>query len=244
MKKLCLIIPAYNEEKSLPKLFAKLDPVISSLNYSVDCVVVNDGSRDNTGSIAETLNCRVLDLAANLGIGGAVQTGLKFAHSKDYDFAMQVDADGQHPPDEIIKLLNQMEKTSADMVIGSRFISREGFQSTVLRRVGISYFSSLLSFFSGQLFSDPTSGLRLFNRKSMGFFAEHYADEFPEPESLLVASLLGLRVEEVPVIMKERTDGKSSIHSTRSVYFMAKVTLALFFAYIKFKYLLKHGYIL
>ncbi len=244
MKKLCLIIPAYNEEKSLPKLFAKLSPVVSSLNYHVDCVVVNDGSRDNTASIADSLNCRVLDLAANLGIGGAVQTGLKFALSNRYDLAMQVDADGQHPPDEIFKLLDQMEKTSPDMVIGSRFIAREGFQSTVLRRMGISYFSSLLYFFSGQLFSDPTSGLRLFNKKSIAFFAEHYADEFPEPESLLVAALMGLRVEEVPVLMKERTDGKSSIHSTRSVYFMAKVTLAVFFAYVKFKYLLKHGYTL
>lgn len=242
MKKLCLIIPAYNEEKSLPELFSNLVSVISSLNYQVDCVVVNDGSMDNTASIAEALNCRVLNLAANLGIGGAVQTGLKFALSNDYDFAVQIDADGQHPPGELIKLLDQMEKTSPDLVVGSRFISREGFQSTALRRVGISYLSAFIYFLTGRLFSDPTSGLRLFNKNSIGFFADHYADEFPEPESLLVASILGLRIEEVPVIMKERTSGKSSIHSTRSVYFMAKVTLSLLFSYVKFKYLLKHGY--
>lgn len=236
MNKIAVIIPAYNEEKNLPGLIAGLNSLRAGSGLPLDFIVINDFSSDQTLALAAKLNCVVLDLSINLGIGGAVQTGLQYAREHNYDYAIQVDGDGQHPPEEIPKLLKAGSETGADVVIGSRFINNTGFQSTFFRRAGIRYFGFLLRLLCGLKITDCTSGFRIFNRRALALAAECYADEYPEPESILVFGLHGLKIAEVPVIMNPRAGGSSSIRRFGSVYYALKVSLALFFTFIRLRW--------
>lgn len=230
-KKLLVVVPCYNEEASIAKLLTEL--LNLKLPYDLNIAVVNDCSTDNTLSVVNQFNVIVLNLPVNLGIGGAVQTGYRYAHRNNYDLAVQMDGDGQHPPTELIKLLAQHEKTQANIVIGSRFILKEGFQSSLLRRSGIAYFHRLNQLFTGKRILDITSGFRLFDKKAISIAANHYPDEYPEPESLVTFAKAGLRIEETPVLMKSRQGGQSSIRSLSTLYYMVKVSIAMFFAYIR-----------
>jgi glycosyltransferase involved in cell wall biosynthesis len=230
-KRLLIIIPCFNEEASIANLLTEL--LHLKLSYAFDIAVINDCSTDNTLAIIRQFNVIVLNLPVNLGIGGAMQTGYKYAHRKNYDLAVQIDGDGQHPPTELAKLLAHYEQTQANVIIGSRFISKEGFQSSRLRRSGIAYFHRLNQLFTGQRILDITSGFRLFDKKAISIAAETYPDEYPEPESLVTFAKAGLKIEETAVIMKERQGGQSSIRSFSSVYYMIKVSIAMFFAYIR-----------
>ena len=166
LKKIAVIIPAFNEEASIEAVVNAVNAVQTE-GIQVTPVVVNDCSRDRTKEIIARLNCVALNLPINLGIGGAVQTGIKFAFDNDYDYAVQIDGDGQHPQQYIPKLQTELEKNNWDVVIGSRFIDKEGFQSTVLRRTGIQYFQWLLKLITGATVTDSTSGMRMMNRKTM-----------------------------------------------------------------------------
>jgi len=230
--KIAIVVPAYNEEKNLKKLIEDLRTLRSS---RFDVIIVNDCSTDGTFELASRLGCVVLDLPINLGIGGAVQTGIKYALENGYDLAVQVDGDGQHPPAEIPKLIKAINETQSDVVIGSRFIVGEGYRSTFPRRLGIRYFQVLLKLLTGQNITDATSGFRLLNKKAMALAAEYYPDEYPEPETALSFLLHGLKIAETPVIMKPRAGGESSIKFGNSVYYMVKVTLAIFFTFVKLK---------
>lgn len=230
-KKLLVVVPCYNEEASIAKLLTEL--LNLKLPYDLNIAVVNDCSTDNTLLVVKQFNVIVLNLPVNLGIGGAVQTGYKYAHRNNYDLAVQMDGDGQHPPTELIKLLTQQEKTQANIVIGSRFILKEGFQSSLLRRSGIAYFYRLNQLFTGKRILDITSGFRLFDKKAISIAANHYPDEYPEPESLVTFAKAGLQIEETPVVMKSRQGGQSSIRSLSTIYYMVKVSIAMFFAYIR-----------
>ncbi|RFS13364.1 glycosyltransferase family 2 protein [Emticicia sp. C21] len=230
-KKLLIIIPCFNEEASIAKLLTEL--LNLKLPYNLTIAVVNDCSTDNTLSVVRSFNVVVLNLPVNLGIGGAVQTGFKYAHRNNYDLAVQMDGDGQHPPTELPKLLVHHEKTQANVTIGSRFILKEGFQSSFLRRSGIAYFHRLNQLFTGKRILDITSGFRLLDKKAIGIAAENYPDEYPEPESLVAFAKARLRIQEIAVIMKERQGGQSSIRSFSSIYYMIKVSIAMFFAYIR-----------
>lgn len=223
--KALVIIPAYNEEKSLARLLDRLREDCPEY----DVVVVNDCSSDNTIAVCKEWGVHVIDLPVNLGIGGAVQSGYRYARYKDYDVAVQVDGDGQHDPKYISSLFSELEK-GANLSIGSRFISGEGFQSSKARRLGIRYFSCLIYLFTGKRIKDPTSGFRASDRKTISLFAVDYPRDYPEPESIVNAARHKLKVSEVPVIMSRREEGKSSITSTKSIYYMVKVSLAIVIA--------------
>jgi glycosyltransferase involved in cell wall biosynthesis len=227
--KILVIIPAYNEEGSVGKV---VDEVRHHLPQA-DILVVNDGSIDLTSKKAKACGAMVLDLPFNLGIGGAMQAGYKYAFEKDYEIAIQVDGDGQHDPREIPKFLKGLEEKEVDMVIGSRFIGDSEFKSSTMRRVGISIFSKVISWVVGQHITDPTSGFRATNRKAIQLFALDYPQDYPEPEVVILLHQCHLKMGEVPVGMSERYSGESSITKIRSIYYMVKVLLAIFVDYFK-----------
>ena len=222
MKKL-VIIPAYNESASIKETVEQIRKKAQGFDY----VIINDCSTDNTREICESMHYNIVNLPVNLGIGGAVQTGYKYGIRHGYDLAVQVDGDGQHDPEYLLEMAEYMQKSRVDMVIGSRFIKKEGFQSSGARRIGIKYFTFLIRLLTGKTVTDPTSGLRMVNRDIMNFFAHDYPKDYPEPESVVAVLRSGKRVEEIPVIMIERNGGVSSISLKKSIYYMIKVSLAI-----------------
>lgn len=222
MKKL-IIIPAYNEEANIVKTVESIERDAVGFDY----IVINDCSTDRTKEICEEYGFHYVDLPINLGIGGAVQTGYKYAWENGYDMAVQVDGDGQHDPEFLELMAEYLETHQVDMVIGSRFIEKQGFQSSGMRRVGIRFFSGLIRLMTGKTITDPTSGLRMAGRNVIELFSKDYPRDYPEPESVVAILRKGLKVAEVPVIMREREGGVSSISMKKSVYYMVKVTLAI-----------------
>lgn len=215
-----LIIPCFNEEASIGGVLNEI--AATGRNYHT--LVVDDGSSDATSAIA---SCRspVARLAQNLGIGGAVQTGIKYAARRDFDFCIQIDGDGQHDPRAIETLLNAYRRQPANIIVGSRFIDNAGFCSTRMRRAGIRLIVLALNslFSSGGRITDPTSGMRLLDRSAIAFFARAYPTDFPEPISLAWAMRAGLTVNEVPVEMRARETGVSSIDGLKSASYMIRV---------------------
>ena len=231
--KLLIIIPCFNEEASIAFLLNELKQLVVPNTFELSVAVINDCSKDNTALIAEKFSVVVINLPVNLGIGGAMQTGYKYAWENNFDLAVQMDGDGQHPPAELNKLLQYWQHTNANVVIGSRFLIKQGFQSSALRRWGISYFHWLNKFFTGIHIYDSTSGFRLFDRKAIELAVQYYPDEYPEPESIVVFAKSGLSIHETPVIMKERQGGKSSIRYFSQLYYIVKVSIAMFFSFIR-----------
>lgn len=222
MKKL-VIIPAYNECGSILKAVDDIKIHAPGFDY----VVINDCSTDETLEICREYELNYVNLSVNLGIGGAVQTGYIYACQYGYDAAVQFDGDGQHDAAYLEQMAQELVETGSDMVIGSRFIEKEGFQSSGLRRVGIRYFSLLIRMLTGSRVTDPTSGMRMVNRDVMQIYAKNYPKDYPEPESVTAILRMGKKVTEMPVIMKKREEGTSSIGGLKSVYYMIKVTLAI-----------------
>lgn len=222
--KALIIIPAYNEESNIQKV---VNNIIE--NYpQYDYVVVNDGSTDHTREICECEQYSYIDLPINLGIGGAVQAGYRYACDNDYDIAIQIDGDGQHNiayADEMISLIAQ---NKADVVIGSRFIEKQGFQSSGSRRMGIKILSGFIKLCTGIKIQDVTSGFRAVNKKFIDIYCRDYPNDYPEPEAIVTAVMYQGRIKEIPVVMNERQGGESSIRFWNSVYYMIKVTLAIF----------------
>jgi glycosyltransferase involved in cell wall biosynthesis len=231
--KVLIVIPCYNEEASLPLLLPELLSTTLPNGYQLEALIVNDCSKDNTSSVAKKYTATVVDLPINLGIGGAVQTGILYARDKNFDIAIQLDGDGQHPPKELPKLISHHLETGANVVIGSRFLEKEGFQSSFARRMGIRYFHWVNRLLTGLQVYDSTSGFRLFDRKAIELAAVNYPDEYPEPESLVVFSKAGLKIAEVAVVMAARQGGQSSIRSFGSLYYCFKVSLAMLFSFIR-----------
>lgn len=218
-----VIIPAYNEEKSIARVVADITEHAPGFDY----IIVNDCSTDNTLQYCLEHGYRVLSLPINLGIGGAVQTGYRYAMQNGYETAVQFDGDGQHDASYLPRMQALLEREGLDMVIGSRFLEKEGFQSSGLRRMGIRYFTALIKLLTGWRITDPTSGMRMAGREVIRMFAEEYPKDYPEPESITSILRKGKKVREYPVVMRERTEGTSSISPGRSVYYMIKVTLAI-----------------
>lgn len=223
MKKIA-IIPAYNERDSIVKTVQDLKQNAPDFDY----VIINDCSKDNTMDICLYNGFNVLNLPINLGIGGAVQTGYLYAYRNGYDIAVQFDGDGQHDARYLEKMQDVLIENDADMVIGSRFIEKKGFQSSKLRRLGISYFTWLIRILTGTVITDPTSGMRMCNSKTIEMFANEYPRDYPEPESTTRLIRHKRRIIEMPVVMKAREEGVSSISSLKNtVYYMIKVTIAI-----------------
>ncbi len=218
-----VIIPAYNEEKSIQKTVEDIIQNAPEFDY----VIVNDCSKDDTLRICMEKGLHVLNLPINLGIGGAVQTGYRYALKNGYDFAVQFDGDGQHDAKYLQQMRDHMIEHKQNMLIGSRYIEKEGFQSSGLRRFGIRYFSVLIKILTGTKITDPTSGMRMVDREVIEIYAESYPKDYPEPESVVAILNQKKKVGEYPVIMRERMEGVSSISPMRSVYYMIKVTLAI-----------------
>ena len=218
-----MIVPAYNEEGNIRNTLRDL----KENGAETDILVINDCSTDGTEAILKETGVNHLSFPVNLGIGGGVQAGYQYARDRGYDIAIQFDGDGQHEAKYLRNLMVPLLNDEADIVIGSRFVEHEGFQSSGARRVGIGILSRLIRFLCGVKVLDVTSGMRAVNRRFIKEYAEHYAQDYPEPEALLYAGLRKARIREVPVQMKERAGGKSSISALRSIYYMIKVSLAL-----------------
>lgn len=221
--KILVIIPAYNEQASIEKVIEKLRVDCPEADY----VVINDCSKDDTLKVLNGCGANYVSLPLNLGIGGGVQTGYKYALQNGYDIAIQIDGDGQHDTAYLRKVIQPIVEGQADIAIGSRFIDKEGFQSSGMRRAGIKFLSVLIRLVCGTHVNDVTSGFRAVNRRFIKVYAEEYPVDYPEPEAIVKASLLGARIEEIPVIMKERESGESSISAWKSIYYMIKVSLAI-----------------
>ncbi|MCH7951725.1 glycosyltransferase family 2 protein [Patescibacteria group bacterium] len=221
-KSVCIIIPAYNEEKSISSVISS----IRKISRRYDVIVINDGSDDKTKEVTEQTGTGILNLSFNLGIGGAVQTGLKYALAKDYDIAVQVDADGQHDPRHIPQLIADLD-SGTDMVIGSRFINKTNYKASFLRRLGITIFSNLILFTCGKKIFDSTSGYRVFNKKTIAFLVRNYPIDFPEPESIVKLLRNGFVIKETPVEMNRRATGESSVTPLKALYFMASISVAI-----------------
>ena len=233
MKKILLIIPAYNEEENIKKTIEKIENYEQKLDY----VFINDCSKDSTLKILEENNLNHINLINNLGIGGAVQTGYKYAHENNYDIAVQFDGDGQHDINYVIKICEPLIDGQVDMCIGTRYLDKSSskFQSTFMRRLGANIISMFIKICCGVRITDPTSGFRATNKKVIEEFAHNYPTEYPEPESTVCLLVSNYKVEEVPVSMNERTGGVSSIRLWKTVDYMVKVVLAIIVDSISFK---------
>ena len=222
MKKL-VIIPAYNEAGNIEKTIKDIRENAPSYEY----VIINDCSRDDTLEVCRRNDYHVVNLPVNLGIGGGVQTGYLYALRNGYDLAVQFDGDGQHNASYLAYMEEKLLNEDLDMVIGSRYIEKEGFQSSGLRRFGIRYFTVLIRILTRKRITDPTSGMRMVNRRVIAMFSEDYPKDYPEPESVVTLLRRKMKVEEVPVLMNERENGVSSISLWKAVYYMIKVSLAI-----------------
>lgn len=229
MKKVLIIIPAYNEEKNILRTYTEIIDYNKKNKTNYECVVINDGSKDDTKKVLDDNNIPYIDLPMNLGIGGAVQTGYKYAYYNNYDIAIQYDGDGQHDVNYVKNIIKPIEEDNKNLVIGSRFIKSDddNFKSTKMRRVGINIISKLIKWKTKKRIYDTTSGFRAADKKVIELFANNYPTEYPEPISSVNVLLNGYSIEEVPVKMRPRLEGKSSISKLKSVYYMLNVILSI-----------------
>jgi len=221
----CLaIVPAFNEEGAIAGVIDE----IRAFDQRFEIVVVDDGSADRTAAIARASGAHVIRLPFNLGIGGAVQTGFRYAHERGYELVVRCDGDGQHDPAELPKVLAPVLAGEADIAVGSRFAGEEGYRSSATRRIGIRLLALIVSAIARQRLTDTTSGFQALNAKALALFAADYPHDYPEVEGLVMTIKHRLRLREVPVTMREREHGRSSITALRSIYYMVKVLVALF----------------
>lgn len=190
----------------------------------MDYIIVNDGSTDKTGELLDKNEFNHIDLPINLGIGGAMQTGYRYALDHGYDYAIQLDADGQHNPSDLVNLIDEIKKTDYDMIIGSRFVEKSEYKGSLSRRIGIYYFYRVIHLLTKLKITDPTSGYRIVNRKVIESFSKYYPSDYPEVEVLVNLARKNFKIKEIKVEMNQRQGGKSSITPKKSIYYMFKVT--------------------
>lgn len=221
----CLaIIPAYNEMKNIDRVISS----IKNADIDMDIIVVNDCSTDKTKYIAQRSGAQVINLCQNLGIGGAVQTGYKYALLKGYDCAVQIDGDCQHDPNKVSDMIRCMKENNSDIVIGSRFIEDTSYNQSFFRKIGIKYFSNLIKILFNKKIYDITSGFRLVNKRTLSIFAQNYNLSYPEIPSIACALKSGLKIDEISTKMNKRNGGKSSITPVKSIIYMVQVTIEVF----------------
>lgn len=221
--RVAVLVPAYNEEANIQRTIRDLKSTVPLF----DIIVVNDGSKDETVTVARELGVVVVDLPFNLGIGGSVQTGFKYALRKGYDIVVQVDADGQHDASSLPDLIVPIFNGTADIVVGSRYLGDLPLKMSLVRELGIHYFSWLTSKLIGQKITDCSSGFRALNKRALAFFAEDYPVDFPDAEALILAHRAGLRIEELAAKFRYRTQGRSSLNPSRFIYYPIKETFSI-----------------
>ncbi|MFN8109083.1 MAG: glycosyltransferase family 2 protein [Thermoleophilia bacterium] len=227
-RRVLVVVPAYNEAGSVGAVVSEVRAEVPQ----AEVVVVDDGSHDETAAEARAAGARVVRMPFNSGIGTTVQTGFKIAAEEDFDVAVQVDGDGQHRADQVIHLIRALNESGANYAVGSRFAEATGYTASAARRGGIVLFARLVSRLTGQRLTDTTSGFRAADRRTIELFADHYPYDYPEVEALVLVRRAGLRTVEVPVLMRNRETGRSSITPFRSAYYMVKVTLAVLVQFI------------
>ncbi|WP_433744887.1 glycosyltransferase family 2 protein [Falsibacillus pallidus] len=226
-EKILIIVPAYNEEEAIAGTIKKLQALKQTIP-TLDVCIINDGSKDRTAEIVKSYpDVTLLDLPYNLGIGGAVQSGYKYAYKNDYDVAVQFDADGQHNEEDLLAVIKPILSGECDMCIGSRFVEKTDYVGNPLRRLGIMYFEFLLYVLTRKKYTDATSGYRAINQKVIKMFAFDYPKDYPEPEVILFLHRRKMKIKEISVNMKQRQGGTSSITPFKSIYYMFKVTLSI-----------------
>ncbi|TBL77276.1 glycosyltransferase family 2 protein [Paenibacillus thalictri] len=229
-EKILLVIPAFNEQNNILRVIGDIRDSIPN----ADILVINDCSLDGTSAAArKAKDVKVVDLPYNLGIGGAVQTGFKYAYIYDYQYMVQIDGDGQHIPKEVNKLVGAMAQSGCDMVIGSRFLDVQSFRTTWARRLGIKVFDLLFRLLIDTKVTDSTSGFRIYNRKSIELLCKFYPEDYPEPDAIILLKKHGLKISEVGVEMRAREHGTSSITPIKSPYYMVKVIMSILFSYTR-----------
>ncbi len=236
MQKTLIIIPCYNEQNAIETLVSEVEQVIKNIpKIKCDVLIVNDCSTDNSLQKIKNSGVNYLNLSVNLGIGGAMQTGYLYAKNNNYDIAIQLDGDGQHNPKYIQKLLQPILKKSANVVIGSRFMAKKGYQSTFLRRIGIHYFYELNKILVQVKVLDATSGFRALDKQAIRLVCEYYPETYPEPESIILYAKNELKIKEVSVKMRSRDEGVSSITGFKTLFYMIKVTFGTLSLYLRLK---------
>ena len=227
-----IIIPAHNEAANLSKVLSE----IADLGLTHDILVVDDRSTDETAALAARMGARVLSLPCNLGYGGAVQSGFRYAVQYGHDFGLIMDADGQHAAESIPELLRVVQEGGADVAVGSRFLGRMDYQASFAKRAGMAFFSQVVSRITGQPVTDATSGFQAMTREVMAFFAEdNYPVDFPDADTLLLLHFAGFRLKEVPVVMRQRLSGESMHSSWKPLYYVSKMFLSIFVVLLRQK---------
>ncbi|MBW2569571.1 MAG: glycosyltransferase family 2 protein [Deltaproteobacteria bacterium] len=230
MEKTLIVIPACNEEKNIAGVINGIKNVIPD----ADILVVNDGGEDRTEEIAMKLGVLVISLPYNMGYGTALQTGFKFALKKGYEYAIQIDADGQHDPEDIPKLLNEVFNNKADVIIGSRFLGNGNYKASFIRRIGMLFFANLTSLIIGEKITDPTSGYQAVNKHGLQFYAgDYYPVDFPDADVIIMLHRAGLKIKEIPVTMYPGAQGKSMHSGLKPVYYIFKMFLSIFVALLR-----------
>ena len=225
-----VIIPAHNEARNIGQVLAE----ISSLKLNLDVLVVDDNSVDETASVAARAGAYVLRLPCNLGYGGAVQAGFRYAVHYGYDFGVLMDADGQHTASSIVDLLRVVQEGKADVALGSRFLGRMEYRTSFVKRLGMAFFSYVVSRITGRRITDATSGFQAMNRDVMAFFAtDNYPVDFPDADTILLLHFAGFHLEEVPVLMRERLSGESMHSSWKPIYYISKMFLSIFIVLLR-----------
>ncbi len=223
MSKILVIVPAFNEEESIERVLDR----IQQFSMTLDVLVVNDGSQDRTVEIANRKNVLSVTLPYNLGIGAAMQTGYLYAWAHGFEYAIQVDSDGQHPVEAVPEMIQAILQDKVNMVIGSRFLKKTDYQSSFWRSFGIRIFRWLTRLISSKVITDPTSGFRIIDKALIAEFAQYYPEDYPEVEAIILACKKGYQIKEISVNMQERQGGNSSIRLFHAVYYMVKVILAM-----------------
>ena len=225
-----IVMPAHNEAGNIERVITELRQAVQGLDF----VVIDDYSSDDTAAVAQRMGAEVVRLPCNLGYGGAVQTGFRYAVQRGYDYAVMMDSDGQHDPRSVPALLEVVESGDADVALGSRFLGRMEYQSSWVRRIGMSIFSRLVSAATGRHFTDATSGLQALNREVLEFFSrDNYPVDFPDADIIILLHYAGFRVKEVPVTMRERISGESMHASLKPIYYVFKMALAIFIVMLR-----------